>query len=328
MVETSKTIVDEDLLHQMESFVQENKLHMSDRFVQFYQEYVPENLNEQLSHLLKLWKEHPSYAFYKEYENSINTLIILIVFSMIGKLVSLFVDIYGAKQEELPQRFVLDKRYTEFETFPICTAKGDAEELLVLKSYEERHIELPDIDIEEVEYNISIVESPTPLNSIFIEDEEALAAEPSTHIHVAVEETSDEILDMDILTSRSDDGGSGPTSSSSEENTKKINSKDGSRNARSSSSEDSFEREEKLLDRTAVKMNEEKAYTPSKVSNHSFELSPSKKLVYKKSSSILTAFPSPSVISAETTVGDITQETVYSQGFSSEDSTPSSLRRH
>jgi hypothetical protein len=328
MVETSKKIVDEDLLHQMESFVQEHKLHLSDRVVQLYQKYVPENLNEQLSRLLKLWKEHPSFAFYKDYENPINTLIILIGFSMIGKLVSLLVDICGAEPEELPQRVVLDKRYTDFETFPICTAKGDAEELLVLKSYEERHIELPDIDIEEAEYNISIVQSPAPLNFNFIEDEEAVVAEPSKHIHVAVEETSDEILDIDIPISRSDEGSSAPTSSSSEEYTNKINGNDGSRSAISSSREDSFEREEKLLDRSAVKMNEDKAYTPSKLSNNSFELSPSKKLVYKKSSSILTAFPSPSVISAETTVGDITQETVYSQGFSSEDSTPSSLRRH
>lgn len=86
----------------------------------------------------------------------------------------------------------------------------------------------------------------------------------------------------------------------------------------------SFEKVEAQNDDLAMELNRARSLTPTRIdSGHrrTTELSPSRKLVYKKSSSILTAFPK---VTSETTVGDVTHETVYSQGFSSSGSGDSS----
>lgn len=247
---------------------------LGDQISSFYHQHTSYHVTAKVLELYDAWTSHASYKVYKEYESFISGALILMGLVITYRVIHSFYKMF--QQQEEPEVIVLDKRYTEFDTIPVCTGRGDMEELFMLRTYRETEIQLPDFD-----FDMSRLDGSTPRQ-------------------VGTPELVRKILD--------DSEGDSITDVISLRHVKLAGVR-----VQSSSPEGSFEREEKRVDKTAQLLNEERAFTPCKLRNSPMDFSPSKKLVFKKSSSIITAFPQ---VTAESTVGDITTETVYSQSFS------------
>ncbi|CDR41050.1 CYFA0S06e00694g1_1 [Cyberlindnera fabianii] len=338
-----------------------NKQRGKEHVVEIYNQYVPQQVATYVNTSFSYWKTHSSYKVYREHEGVINNVLLvlglLITLKVIGSFLKLIfgpaaLDDPDEDEMEKTVGAVVDKRgyikkeYTEFETIPLCVGKGDEEEALVMQSYAKLRTQagsesviLQELNKKNVDYRIngftgpfgngngnghkfelSIIDGSTPLRST-LED-------PYTSTDTT--STSQSGLSSPMIAKQHD-----PFTVLMEEKRNKsiVSIQDVSYSgspistkSRSTSPEDSFEREERVVDKLLSRLNEgesdrqvERPYTPSKLSmSSSLEYSPSKKLVFKKSTSILTAHPITSV--AETSVGSITKEDVYSKEFSSDHS--------
>lgn len=305
-----------DLIHQVESLVHGVEEKLESRLSQCVAQFLPESMACKIQSMADVWKQQRLYSVYKDHEVLFKALALSVMGLLMLKILNLLLTLIVPKREHLEEVEtppVIDKRYTDFETFPVCTGKGkgDAEEFLMLNSYKDNNIELPSYGTED----LSILGGSTPIksSSIPVEVEIVGCGDTGVPVHISESESEEEEEEEE-----DDDDDDGEQRDMSQEQEQRSNA------TQPISSLSSFEKVEAQNDDLAMELNRARSLTPTRIdSGHrrTTELSPSRKLVYKKSSSILTAFPK---VTSETTVGDVTHETVYSQGFSSSGSGDSS----
>lgn len=308
------TLNPHDALQDVNIFIAQSKQSLVSEGFALYDKYAPQLVRAQVEKGFELLHSEKVWPYYQKYENVLHIaftgIAILIGLQVIKTIFGFFgyPSIADESQPEVPVTIYTEK---DFETIPLCVGKGDAEELLVANSYSE------------------ILQTSN--------DENFLKRYDPDH-----DTTSDSISksDMSILRSLTPNKDDSPTDFTNSdisaifkddnienflETPIKIEDESKSDESNSTSPDDSFKKQEDLLDDQLANLNSTSMVMDNSSGSNSidqYSTSPSK-LIYKKTSiSILTnaaAFPKAPV--ADTTVGDITEETVYSEPFAGDEST-------
>lgn len=292
-----------DVLADANTFIAETWNSTSVQLIQLYNKHAPPFITEQVDKAYILLHSEKVWPHYVKYEKPIHNLLIgiaiLILIHLFTTIIKLITPKPVEKTQEVPKITLTEQDY---ETIPLCVGKGDAEELLLFNSYSEI---LKTSNDEDLMKRLGIDTSDT--NSITRSDLSVLDNFSPTRYGSPNDYTASDISAIFRTTKQNGELGS-PI---------EVDLK-GEDSYSSSQGEDSFEREENFVDSKLETLN-----STSMVVSHSsansidqYSTSPSKKLIYKKTSvSILSngAFPRAPV--ADTTVGNITQETVYSEPF-------------
>lgn len=292
-----------DVLTDVNTFISETWNSTTLQLTQLYNKHAPPVVTIQVDKAYTYFHSDKIWPHYVKYQKPIHNLLIGIAILILLRLFSAIIKLLTPKPREQVQE-VPKITFTEqdFETIPLCVGKGDAEELLLFNSYSEI---LKSSNDEDLFKRLGIDNSDT--NSIARSDLSVLDNFSPTRYGSPNDYTASDISAIFQTTKQGVDP----------ETPIEVDFK-GEDSFSSSQGEDSFEREENLVDSKLENLN-----STSMVVSHSsansldqYSTSPSKKLIYKKTSvSILSngAFPRASV--ADTTVGNITEETVYSEPF-------------
>ncbi|CCH40473.1 hypothetical protein BN7_6 [Wickerhamomyces ciferrii] len=311
------------LLHDFKQFINESKSSIQLQFWEIHDKYSPQQLKSIEEQFLEFYKSEQVSNFLDKYEKPLNNLFIGLTIIIILQIFKFFFNQFTKKPSKtiIPKEALTEKATKDalagfkdynLETIPICIGKGDEEELQLLNSYTEILQNSNDEEIlTKYGYNINDLINSSELNGLNSSNDNSNLSDMFESTPLDIDEAP---LDQSI------DSNLNSNSNSSTGNSSNQNS---SSNSPPVKSEDSFEKHENLLDdEFSLRLINNSINLDSKSSKSSilekFSTSPSKKLVYKKSTAILTnnAFPKESV--ADTTVGDITTETVYSEPFTSD----------
>lgn len=298
------------VLEDVNTFVNETKDLLYNRWLALYQKHAPQILTEQVDKMNVLLYPGNVWLYYEKYQKPIDRLLsglaILIVFRIVSKLYQLVKPSRPIEELQSTTKTVLTEK--DYETIPLCVGKGDREELLLLNSYTEILNNSKDDDVLN-KYGLGKDFSDTNSKS----DMSILDGFLSSKY-----DSPDDFTTSDVSAIfRTGKNGDLETSFD-------IENVQSERESSSSSPEDSFEREENILDGKLDTLNNSSMVISQSAGSSSidqYSTSPSK-LIYKKTSiSILTNNVFPKATVADTTVGDVTEETVYSETFAGDENT-------
>lgn len=297
-----------DVLKDVNIFIGETKESLYDQWIVLYDKHAPVLLTDKVDSALSFIHSDKVWPYYEKYQKPIDNLLIglaiLILLRVVKVLARLVKPAKTIREIDEVTKVVLTEK--DFETIPICVGKGDAEELLLIQSYADI---LKSSNDEDVLKKYGYVQDFSDTNSK--SDLSILNDFSPSRIDSPNDFTASDV--SAIFQTNQDIGLDAPV---------EIEFRKGTE---SPSLEDSFERAENILDNKLESLNSSNmVVTPSYGGNSidQYSTSPSK-LIYKKTSiSILTnnTFPTTASV-ADTTVGDITEETVYSEPFAGDENT-------